>query len=647
MPLGLHVSELRLETGDGLSRFVIRELKLTHVSEIEVMVRTLFTFLRKNHCLTARALYLMAQRAYYVLRTGGYHEFRNSFDQLVKSATDMPSGYDLWLRRHTPGDEELGKMAQTALSLSYIPVFSIVMPIYNVDERWLRKSINSVLAQIYPYWELCLADDASPKPHVRKLLQEYQSLDSRIKVTFRDKNGRISAATNSALSLATGDFICLMDHDDEIPPDALFEFAAMLNDHPDTDMIYSDEDKIDVRGNRFEPFFKPDWSPEYLESCMYTGHFACYRIAIVKELEGFRLGYEGAQDYDFVLRFVEKTTKIRHIPKVLYHWRVISPSTASSVTAKDGATQSAVKALEDRLNRLDAKGTVNTGAFPACFDVRRDIVGSPLVSIIIPSAGRSAAVLGKEIDLLSNCINNILEKSTYRTYEIIVVDNDDLKESTVKAIKSDHITFVHFHGQFNVASKFDLGTRHAKGDYLLYLNDDTEVIAPDWIEAMLQFAQRPEIGCVGAKLYFEDNTLQHVGVSFIENGMPDHVCSGFPGRSPGYFFSSVGNRNYLAVTGACFLTPRKVFEAIGGFNDKFAVNYNDIDYCLRVHEAGYRIVFTPHAELYHYESQCRERSVAPEEIDLFRELWQWKTLRDPYYNINLASSPPNFEIKPG
>ena len=299
------------------------------------------------------------------------------------------------------------------------------------------------------------------------------------------------------------------------------------------------------------------------------------------------------------------------------------------------------------MNRLNAKGTVNTSAFPACFDVRRDIVGSPLVSIIIPSAGRSATILGKEVDLLPNCINSILEKSTYRNYEIIVVDNDDLKERTVEAIKPDHITFVHFHGPFNIASKFNLGTRHAKGDYLLYLNDDTEVISPDWIEAMLHFAQRSEIGAVGAKLYFEENTLQHVGVSFIENGMPDHVCSGFAGRSPGYFFSSVGNRNYLAVTGACFLTPRKVFEAIGGFNDKFAVNYNDIDYCLRVYEAGYRIVFTPHAELYHYESKCRERFVAPEEIDLFRELWQWKTLRDPYYNINLASSPPNFEIKPG
>ena len=538
-------------------------------------------------------------------------------------------------------------MKDAALDLAHTPFFSIVMPVYNVEEVWLRKAIDSVLAQVYPHWELCIADDASTKPHVRATLQEYQERDKRIKVLYRTENGHISAATNSALSLATGDFICPMDHDDEISPDALFEFARLLNERSHTDMIYSDEDKIDASGNRFEPFFKPDWSPEYLETCMYTGHFACYRTDIVKKIGGFRIGYEGSQDHDFVLRFTEQTKQIEHIPKIFYHWRTISESAASSTAAKSYASDAAVKALEDRLARFGETGRVSAHPFMPIYRIDRDIAGSPLVSIIMPSAGRTALIRGKEADLLSNCINNISARSTYRNYEIIVVDNGDLAESTIKATRGDKVSFVHFERPFNVAEKINLGAGHASGEHLLFLNDDTEVIAPGWIEAMLQFSQRPEIGVVGAKLYYDDGTVQHAGVSFLADGMPDHVCSRFPGKSPGYYFNLVANRNYMAVTGACMMTRRAVFEEVGPLDERFAVNYNDIDYCLRAHAAGYRIVYTPYAELFHYESTCRERTVARNETDLFARLWGWKTASDPYYNVNLDPTPPNFEIRAG
>jgi GT2 family glycosyltransferase len=367
-------------------------------------------------------------------------------------------------------------------------------------------------------------------------------------------------------------------------------------------------------------------------------------MRIAKEIGGFRSGYERAEDYEFVLRFVERTEKILHIPKILYHAREIPPLTDSSVNTQGNRTDSIGRVLKERLKRLRLTGTVVPGPFEGCFNVRYDIRGNPLISIIIPSAGRSVQIHGRSVDLLSNCINSIHEKSTYNNYEIIVVDNDDLKLSTIKAIKRKDCIFVHYKGPFNIAQKINLGAQYARGEYLLFLNDDTEVISPDWLTAMLQLAQRREIGVVGAKLCFEGGTIQHVGVTFID-GLPDHIYRGFPGRFPGYFFSSAVNRNYLAVTGACLMTRKEVFKRVEGFNEDFAINYNDIDYCLKVHEAGYRIVYASQAELFHHESKSRVRTVDPKEVHLFLRLWHFKTKQDPYYSIHLETRPPNFEIK--
>jgi len=552
--------------------------------------------------------------------------------------------YASYIKAMEPKQVELDRMKEIQVSFSYRPRFSIVVPVYNVEEKWLRRFIESVQSQVYPDWELCIADDCSTAPHIRSLLINYAAADPRIKLVFREINGHISAATNSAIELATGDFMCLMDNDDEIAPNALYEFAHLLSQDAQIDMIYSDEDKIDLQGNRYEPFFKPDWSPESLEGCMYTAHFACYRMSIVHLLSGFRTGYDGAQDYDFVLRFTERAKKIVHLPKVLYHWRAIPGSTAATMDAKDYVLDAAVRALRDRASRVNGGGEVKLGHYAGSFDVRYTIHGSPLVSIIIPSAGRLAKVRGESTDLLVQVIRTIYEKNTYRNFEIIVVDNDDLRQETVEALSPYSCKFVHFKGEFNIAAKMNMGVKEAHGEYLLFMNDDIKAITDDWMECMLQLAQRTGVGVVGAKLYFESDKLQHVGVAFW-NGVPDHICREIHGTDPGHYFSSCANRNYLAVTGAVLMSKKNVFEEVGGFDECLTINYNDIDYCLKVFRSGRRVVFAAGAELYHYESVSRERTVAADEIKLFKNRWEDLVSRDPYYGLYFENHPPNFLLR--
>jgi len=555
------------------------------------------------------------------------------------------SPYQAWIAAHEANQEpSLQSLRESVQAFRYHPKFSIVVPTYNTPESALTSFLNSVQAQVYPHWELCIADDASPVAYVRKILDSYASQDPRIRLEYREVNGHIAEATNTAMSLATGDYICLMDHDDEIAPTALFEFALMLNADPELDFIYSDEDKISETGERYEPFFKPDWSPEYLECCMYTAHFACYRRSIVDKVGGFKARFNGAQDYDFVLRFTEIVGKVGHVPKILYHWRAIDGSTAKSMESKDYVIQAAVAGLEDRVRRTGRLEWVKPGEYSGCFDVRRGVEGNPRISIVIPSAGRDSVIHGQAVDLLANCIRSIYALSTYTNFEVIVVDNDDLRPTTIKAISEFGVSVVHYRKRrFNIATKMNLGGRHAKGEYLLFLNDDIVVISPDWLEAMLSLAQNPQIGAVGARLRFEDKSIQHAGVSFCD-GLPDHVRRGFGADDPGYFFSTVGQRNYMAVTGACIMTPRQIFQTVGGFDEKLAVNYNDIDYCLKVYKSGLRIVYSAKAELYHFESRNRERTVERREINLFLKRWRELTRKDPYYSGYFSAKPPNFEL---
>jgi len=582
-----------------------------------------------------------------VLKRGGWSDLRRRMihhHTLYINSKKPGQAYASYIEAMEPKQAELERMKDIHASFSYRPKFSIVVPVYNVEEKWLRRFIKSVQSQVYPDWELCIADDCSTAPHIRPLLLNYAASDPRIKLVFREINGHISKATNSAIELATGDFMCLMDNDDEIAPNALYEFAHLLNQDAQIDMIYSDEDKIDIHNKRYDPFFKPDWSPESLEGSMYTAHFACYQMSIVREVGSFRTGYDGAQDYDFVLRFSERAKTIVHVPKILYHWRAILGSAAATTDAKDYALEAAVRALTDRANRMSGGGEVKPGHHPGSFDVRYAIQGSPLVSVVIPSAGRVAKVRGESIDLLVGVVRSIYEKNTYRNFEVIIVDNGDLRLETIEALSAYSCRFVHFKGEFNIATKMNMGAEQAHGEYLLFMNDDIEAIAQDWMECMLQLAQRPGVGVVGAKLYFENDKLQHVGVAFW-NGLPYHIGREIPGTDPGYFHSSCANRNYLAVTGAVMMSRRSVFEEVGGFDERLAINYNDIDYCLKVFQSGRRVVFAAGAELYQYESMSRKRTVAEDEIKLFQDRWMDLVTKDPYYGPYFENHPPNFSLR--
>jgi glycosyltransferase involved in cell wall biosynthesis len=527
------------------------------------------------------------------------------------------------------------------------PKFSIVVPVYNVEARWLEKAIASVRAQIYSNWELCIADDASTYPYIRSLLTHYSQIDTRIKVIFRTENGNISAASNSALELATGDYVAFLDHDDELTIDALFENAKLINQHPDADFIYSDEDKIDAKGKRFSPHFKPDWSPEYLYSCMYTCHLSVYRTSIVRAVGGFRSEYDGSQDYDLALRVVEKTKNIYHIPKILYHWRSISSSAASGYQAKPWAYAAGKKALESMLERSSYPGRVEETAYPGIYRVRRHIIGNPLVSIIIPSAGRTIDTPFGSLCLLENCIRSIQQLSTYRNFELIVVDGYDLPEEILNRITViDNLELVRCPQPFNFSMRINKGAAKAKGEFLLLLNDHTQVLAPDWLESMLEFAQQKEIGAVGAKLLFPDGRIQHVGVLILD-GNPCHAFYGFDGEYSGYFCSNIVNRNYLAVTAACLMMRKHVFEQLGGMDEDFPLNYNDVDLCLKAYQAGYRNTVTPYAQLIHYESVSRQKGVKSEERNRLDKKWRdyFQILGvDPFYNPNLSLRAPQFEI---
>ncbi|WP_244473842.1 glycosyltransferase family 2 protein [Methylobacterium sp. Leaf112] len=559
----------------------------------------------------------------------------------------VPASYAAWIEAvETPSRLSVPAMRAAVTGFGFAPRISIVMPVYDTPKVWLEAAIASVRAQAYENWELCLCDDNSPSAHVWPMLQAFADADPRIKLHRRRYNGRIAAASNDAMALATGAYMTLMDHDDAIPDNALYEFVCVLNEDPSVDFLYSDEDKISVEGVRYDPFFKPDWSPEALEACMYTAHLALYRMDIVGRIGGFRDECNGAQDYDFALRYTEHVRNVRHVPKVLYHWRAIPGSTAQTMDNKDYVIAAAVRGLEDRARRTGTLDHVRPSPYAGCFFLRRKIVGAPRVSLVIPSAGRDSTVGGRSVDLLAECLASIRRTSTYGDIEIVVVDNGDLRPATLAALQRyDARRITYAEPGFNVAAKMNLGASVATGEILVFLNDDVAVITPDWIEAMLALLQIDGVGAVGPKLLFETGEIQHAGVSIVD-ATPDHVRRGYPGDDPGHFFSTVGNRNYLAVTGACLMVRQDAFAGLGGFDEAYAVNYNDIDLCLRLWEQGRRIVYCAQAELYHYESRNRARTVDPAEHERFRTRWARKIPQDPFYSPWFEALPPTFELDP-
>lgn len=536
------------------------------------------------------------------------------------------------------------RLRDEASAFGYRPLISVVVPVYNPEQEWLERALDSVLGQVYPNWELCICDDKSTKPHVREILSSYERLDRRIKVEYAEENSGISGASNAALSLATGEYVALLDHDDEFTPDALFEVVRVLQEHPGADLIYSDEDLVDEDGKPRWPHFKPDWSPDMLLSHNYITHLGVYRKKIVDEIGGFRLGLEGSQDFDLVLRFTEKTDRIFHIPKVLYHWRAVEGSAALDSQNKPYTHERSRKALSEAMERRGIEGSVEDGFSANYLRVKRKIKDNPKVSIIIPTRNNAS--------LLKNCIDSIERLTGYRNYEILIVDNNSTDPEAVEYLSSVRHRVVPFKGEFNYSRINNFAVSQSSGEYVLLLNDDTEVITEEWLQAMLEHAQRPEVGAVGAKLLFPNDRVQHAGI-VLGCGLPwlpgivDHAYKSYPVRSAGYAGTLKTVRNYSAVTAACMMLRRAVFDEVGGFDEEnLKVAFNDVDLCLRMRELGYLVVYTPYAELYHYESASRKfEKIDLAETQYMIDRWSDILSRDPYYNPNFSLGGGDFNLR--
>lgn len=556
--------------------------------------------------------------------------------------------YGQWWNDHRPRATQIAAMRRTASGWGNAPLISLITPVYNVDERWLRACVDSVLNQAYSNWELCLADDASTAPHVWPLLEEFARHDSRIRVTRLRANGGISAASNAALELATGDYIALLDNDDELAPNALFEVAQAIIDAPDLDYIYTDEDKIDESGNHSDPLFKPDWSPEHFLSTHYPCHLSVLRTSIVRDIGGFRPEFDGSQDYDICLRATERARRIHHIPRVLYHWRMIQGSTAESQQAKPEAHDAARRALSEALVRRDLGGRVEETGLTGIWRARPEIARRPLVSIVIPTAGRTGQVRGETIDLLLHCVTSIERLSTWSEIEFVIVHNGDLSSAQLDALSEleSPTKLVEFERPFNLSEKINLGVERADGEFCILLNDDIEVISPSWIEAMFEWAQQADIGAVGSTLLYPDGRIQHAGVVLLE-GVPHHSYLGFGIQSIGHGGVLHCVRNAIAVTGACVMIRRSLFREVGGFDPDLPLNYNDVDLCLKLQSRGKRSVVTPHAQLYHFEGVSKTHHGLDIELSRFlarHPAFASGRVRDPYYNPNFDQELPYFEL---
>jgi GT2 family glycosyltransferase len=533
----------------------------------------------------------------------------------------------------------------------WMPLMSVVVPTYDTDPEMLRACLDSVLAQSYPYWELCIADDASTQPQVRAILAHYAERHARVKLTCRQTNGHIVAASNSALALAGGEFVVLLDHDDELAPHALFAVVKALQARPSAQIVYSDEDKLDAAGRRCAPYFKPDFSPDLLYSQNYISHLGVYRRELVQAVGGFRAGYEGSQDYDLVLRCVERIADARdilHVPEVLYHWRMAAGSTASGQEQKSYTTEAARRALQDHFDRAGHPATVSVIA-PGLYRQHWAIPEpAPLVSLIVPTRDCH--------DVLKTCIDSILEQTGYAHYEILIVDNGSTCPRTLAYMDRLQVAgkarVLRYDLPFNYAAINNYAAQHARGSILGLVNNDVEVIGADWLAEMVSHAVRADIGCVGAKLYYPNDTIQHGGVVCGIGGVAGHSHKYQPRDADGYFSRMRIVHNTSAVTAAVLLLRREVFEQVGGLDEEgLRVAFNDVDLCLKVMAAGYRNLWTPFAELYHHESISRGSDEAPEKRERFRRecevmqaRWAQVLARDPYYNPNLSLQREDYSL---
>ena len=593
---------------------------------------------------------------------------RNGFKKTVKKTVGKLTGddrrdlnYNEWRSRRLLSAEELSVQRQT--HFSYEPLISIVVPLYRTEEIYLRELLDCVLAQTYENWELCLADgsraEGDESSPMAGLLSELGERDRRIKICELTKNGGISGNTNAAIAMAGGVYIAFMDHDDTIEPDALFECVKAINEHGRPDMLYSDQDKVDEHSKLyFEPFFKGDFSINMLCSMNYMTHLLLVSGSLLERLfkkegtlddegnrEYFRVEFDGAQDYDFIFRCAEEAEGIYHIPKILYHWRTIVGSTADNPVAKKYAFAAGRRAIDAHYRRIGVEAEVMESDIPGVYRSRIALKEKPLVSILIPTCDHS--------DDLKLCVESLMDRLTYRNFEIIAIENNSKAQDTFDYYnellakygegKNPSVKVVYYEGGFNFSAINNFGAEAASGEYLLLLNNDTEVLAADLLEELLMYGQDPGVAAVGARLFYPDGDLQHAGIVMGIGGVAGHIHQRESGEATGYFNRIIAQQDISGVTAACMLVKKEAYDRVGGLNEDLAVAFNDVDFCLKLREAGYRIVYNPYATMTHYESKSRGYEDDPEKVSRFageitymKNRWKDALTHDPYYNINLT-----------
>lgn len=638
---------LRLDPFSTSSNFSLEKMRLKELGSLQMgihLLKTYFKWAINDWPVFKERIRELSE----VWVIGGLSALKNKFlgDPFTKSYQDWISKYD----RLSNNDRE--QIRRHISKFDNRPLISVVMPTYNTPEKWLRKAIESVRNQLYPNWELCIADDASQDSQVKQVLKEFANKDKRIKIVYHEINAHIGETTNTALELASGDYVAFLDHDDELTEHALYLVVNEINNYPQAQMIYSDEDKLNQYGLRFNPYFKSDWNPDLLLSQNYICHLSVYKRELLQKLGGLRKGFDGAQDWDLALRASEilRGEQIRHIPRILYHWRVIESSTAHSVDSKPYVLEAQAKTVREHLRR---KGTKD-----AKVEIQEDIYHlrvtfplpsvKPLVSLIIPTRDKVA--------LLRKCVSSILERTDYNPYEIIIVDNSSHEKETFDYFetlaKYPNVRIIKDERPFNFSRLNNYAAQFAKGDILGFLNNDLEVIAPEWLSEMVTHALRSEVGIVGAKLLYPNGALQHAGIILGIGGIAGHNHKGRSRFDTGYFNRAALTQNFSAVTGACMIMRSELFKQLRGFDENnFAVAFNDVDICLRAGKEGYLVVFTPYAELYHHESASRGYENTPEKVKRFevevenmKKRWGASLLKDPYYNPNLSIFSEDFAL---
>lgn len=557
--------------------------------------------------------------------------------------------YGPWFEAHRAAPQELER--QKKCRFQKRPLISVVVPVYRTPEVFLREMIGSLQAQSYGNWELCIANASPGDRELGRVLAAYAGSDPRIRVKELEENLGIAENTNAAFALAKGEFIGLMDHDDLLEPDALYEVAALLERDETLDMVYTDEDKVtEDKSEYFQPHLKPDFNLDLLRSNNYICHFLVVRKSIVEQTGGFRREYDGAQDYDFIFRCAEQARRVGHVPRILYHWRTHKASTADNPASKMYAFEAGRRAIEGNLARSGCRDAQVTHTPDYGFyDVRYPVQGEPLVSILIPNKDQA--------DTLRMCIESIERLSTYKNYELLIVENGSQEPQTFayykELEKKQNCRILTWEKGFNYSAINNFAAREAAGEYLLFLNNDIEVITPGWMEELLGNCQRPEVGIVGAKLYYPDDTIQHAGIIIGIGGIAGHAFLGMKRSRTGYLHKASLQMDYSAVTAACMMMKRSVFEQLGGFEEKLSVAFNDVDLCLRTGQAGYLVVYNPHAELYHYESKSRGTEDSKEKVRRFQGEIEFMRTRwigilkegDPCYNKNLTLSKWNYSLR--